>query len=436
MTTQHDLSRTGATDRPRNGAVRPRTHAVPRPNEGLWPGLATPPAAPVKARIAESLFRNAVRNLPVRVVFPGGERIGAGGPDAPVMRIERPGAFFARLGADSKIGFGESYMVGDWTTTDLPGLLTPFAAKLSTLIPPALQRVARRWVETRQPREEVNSLEGSRENIHRHYDLSNDLFALFLDDTMSYSSAWFADGSDDLVLAQERKIDGVLDMAGVRSGMHVLEIGTGWGGLATRAAQRGARVTTLTLSQEQKELAEARLAEAGVADRVQVLLRDYREAQGSYDAVVSVEMVEAVGVAYWPTYFAALDRLLKPGGRVGLQAITMPHDRMVVSKDDYTWIHKYVFPGGIIPSVTSIEQNLAADTTLHIAERRSLGFDYARTLGHWRERFLDRRCDVQALGFDETFRRMWEFYLGYCEAGFRVGYLDVFQFSLQRRPSF
>ncbi|MEQ3554890.1 cyclopropane-fatty-acyl-phospholipid synthase family protein [Pseudonocardia nematodicida] len=434
MTTQQDLPRgTGTPDPVTPGrAPRRRSRAVPRPNEGVWPGLATPPAAPVKARIAETLFRNAVRTLPVRIVFPGGERIGSGGPDSPVMRIERPGAFFARLGADSKIGFGESYMVGDWTTTDLAGLLTPFAARLSTLVPPALQRIGRRFAEARQPAAEVNSLEGSRENIHRHYDLSNELFALFLDETMSYSSGWFADGSDDLVLAQERKIDGILDMAGVREGMHVCEIGTGWGGLATRAAQRGARVTTLTISQEQKDLAERRLAEAGVADRVQVLLRDYREARGSYDAVVSVEMIEAVGVAYWPTYFAALDRLLAPGGRAGLQSITMPHDRMVVSQKDYTWIHKYVFPGGIIPSVTSIEQNLAADTGLRITERRSLGPDYARTLAHWRARFTDRWSEVEALGFDETFRRMWEFYLGYCEAGFRVGYLDVHQFALAR----
>lgn len=429
MTIRHALPRDTTPHAEPRG---PRARAVPRPNEGIWPGLATPPAAPVRARIAESLFRNAVRRLPVRVVFAGGERIGAGGAGSPVMRIERPAAFFARLGAGSKIGFGESYMAGDWTTTDLPGLLTPFAATLSTLVPPVLQRLARRRVEARRPREEVNSLEGSRENIHRHYDLSNDLFALFLDETMSYSAGWFADGSDDLGLAQERKIDGILDMAGVRDGMHVLEIGTGWGGLATRAAQRGARVTTLTISQEQKALAEQRLAEAGVADRVQVLLRDYREARGSYDAVVSVEMVEAVGEAYWPTYFAALDRLLAPGGRVGLQSITMPHDRMVVAKDDHTWIHKYVFPGGLIPSVTSIEQNLAADTTLQVTGRRSLGLDYARTLGHWRARFLDRWDDVAALGFDETFRRMWEFYLGYCEAGFRVGYLDVYQFALTR----
>jgi cyclopropane-fatty-acyl-phospholipid synthase len=412
--------------------------AAPRPQEGGWPGLATPPHAPYRARIAEMLFRRAVRDLPVRVVFPGGERIGAGGNRAPVMRVVRPAAFFHRLGRNSKIGFGEAYMVGDWTTTALPELLTPFAARLSTLISPALQRFGRRYAEARQPHTERNTMQGSRENIRRHYDLSNELFALFLDETMSYSSGWFAPDSEDadadLVTAQERKIDGILDLAGVRAGQHVLEIGTGWGGLALRAAQRGARVTTLTISAEQARLAEERLAAAGVADRVQVLLRDYREAHGCYDAVVSVEMIEAVGVAYWPTYFAALDRLLAPGGRVGLQAITMPHDRMLVSHDDYTWISKYVFPGGVIPSVEAIERNLAAHTGLHVAARRSLGPDYARTLAHWRRRFLGRWEEVAALGFDATFRRMWEFYLAYSEAGFRVGYLDVHQFALARRP--
>ncbi|WP_219417877.1 SAM-dependent methyltransferase [Pseudonocardia nigra] len=417
---------------PRVVVKRSNNHVVPRPNEGVWPGLSTPPHVPARARIAEALFRRAVRSLPVRVVFPGGERIGAGGPGSPVMRIVRPAAFFHRLGARSKIGFGEAYMAGDWTSTQPADLLTPFAAKLSTLISPALQPIFRRYVEARQPAEEANTIDGSRENIHRHYDLSNELFATFLDETMSYSSAWFADGSDDLADAQRRKIDGVLDLAGVGPDMHVLEIGTGWGGLARRAAQRGARVTTLTISAEQAKLAEERIAAAGVADRVQVLLRDYREAQGSYDAVVSVEMIEAVGVRYWPTYFSALDRLLRPGGKVGLQAITMPHDRMLVSQDDYTWISKYVFPGGVIPSVEAIEQNLHDHTGLHVAQQRSLGPDYARTLAHWRETFLSRWETVAELGFDETFRRMWEFYLAYCEAGFRVGYLDVHQLSLTR----
>jgi len=409
---------------------------VPRPGKGVWPGLATPPYSPARARIAEALFRRAVRPLDVRVMLPGGERLGAGGPGSPVMRIPRPKAFFHRLGADSKIGFGESYMVGDWTSNELADLLTPFAAKLSTLISPTLQRVFRRYVEARQPSEEQNTVEGSRRNIHRHYDLSNELFATFLDETMSYSAGWFAEGSgdspDDLAEAQRRKIDSILDMAGVGPDRHVLEIGTGWGGLATRAAQRGARVTTLTISAEQARLAEERLTEAGVADRVQVVLRDYREAHGSYDAIVSVEMIEAVGEKYWPTYFGQLDGLLRPGGRVGLQSITMPHDRMLASRGDYTWIHKYVFPGGLIPSVPAIERNLADHTGLHIAERRSLGPDYARTLAHWRRRFLSRWEDVAALGFDDTFRRMWEFYLAYCEAGFRCGYLDVYQFSLSR----
>jgi cyclopropane-fatty-acyl-phospholipid synthase len=210
---------------------RSNKHSVPRPNEGVWPGLATPPNSALRARIAEGLFRQAVRSLPVRVVFPGGRRIGVGGPTSPVMRIVRPDAFFNRLGVNSKIGFGESYMVGDWTSTQLTDLLTPFAAKLSTLISPALQRVFRRYVEARQPHEEANTVEGSRENIHRHYDLSNELFGLFLDESMSYSAAWFAPGSDDLADAQRRKIDGMLDLAGVRAGQHILEIGpagAGW----------------------------------------------------------------------------------------------------------------------------------------------------------------------------------------------------------------
>ncbi|WP_232665562.1 SAM-dependent methyltransferase [Pseudonocardia sp. TRM90224] len=412
--------------------TRPNHDIAPGPARVTWPGLATPPHSPARARIAEALFRRAVAPLPVRVVFAGGERIGTGGP---VMRIVRPKAFFHRLGAGSKIGFGESYMAGDWTSTQLAELLTPFAATLSTLIPPVLQKVGRRLAEARTPAADRNTPTGSRANVHRHYDLSNELFAAFLDESMTYSAAWFAEPADTLAQAQLRKIDGVLDMAGVRSGQHVLEIGTGWGALAIRAAERGARVTTLTISAEQATLAQQRIDAAGVADRVQVLLRDYREAQGSYDAVVSVEMIEAVGAEYWPTYFAAIDRLLRPGGRVGLQAITMPHDRMLAARHDYSWIHKYVFPGGLIPSVTAIEENVAAHTGLRIVERRSLGPDYAHTLAHWRRTFLDRWDDVAVLGFDETFRRMWEFYLAYSEAGFRVGYLDAFQLSLAERAA-
>jgi cyclopropane-fatty-acyl-phospholipid synthase len=419
----------------RNEATDLRRYPVPRPDEAHWPGLATPPRAPGRARVAEAIFRRAVAPLPVRVVLPDSRVFGCGGKSAPVMRLVRPSAFYARLGADVKIGFGEAYMTGDWTTgpdTDLADLLSAFAARLTRLVHPALQRL-RHLVERTQPAHEENSKENSRSNISRHYDLSNDLFEAFLDDTMTYSSGWFEPG-DDLCDAQLRKIDGILDLARVRSGMHVLEIGSGWGALAIRAAkERGARVTTLTLSTEQQALARKRAEAAGVGDQVEVRLQDYRDATGQFDAVVSVEMIEAVGERYWPTYFAALDQRLKPGGRVGLQAITMPHDRMMATRRSYTWIHKYVFPGGIIPSLRAIEDNLAAHTSLSLVERRELGPHYAHTLHQWRDRFLANWSQLQG-SFDDTFRRMWEFYLAYCEAGFRAGYLGVSQLGLARNP--
>jgi cyclopropane-fatty-acyl-phospholipid synthase len=435
-----DLSgRSGPSARLDHSSGRPDLHPLPRPADDRWPGLADPPHTPLRASVARTLFAHAVGKLPVRVLFPDGTRLGAGGPDAPAMHIHRPRDFFHRLGRNSKIGFGEAYMVGDWTADHLADLLAPFASTLSTLVPPVLQRMFRRITEGRKPTAEANTVAGSRSNIARHYDLSNELFALFLDETMSYSGAWFASGtqdpaddrSDDLADAQRRKIDGILDLAGVCAGQHVLEIGTGWGELALTAARRGARVTTLTISAAQARLARERIAHAGVADRVRVLLRDYREAGGSYDAVVSVEMIEAVGPQYWPTYFEVLHRLVKPGGTIGLQSITMPHERMLVSKHDYTWITKYIFPGGVIPSRRTIE-SLAAATGLAIGQRRDLGPHYARTLGHWQRNFAAAWEAVAALGFDPTFRRMWEYYLAYCEAGFRVGYLDVHQFALRR----
>ncbi|QFZ21987.1 SAM-dependent methyltransferase [Saccharothrix syringae] len=402
---------------------------LPRP--GAWPGLWDPPRSPWRARAAEALFRRAARTLPVRVLLPDGRRLGAGGPGAPVMLLHRPEAFFHRLGADAKIGFGEAYMTGDWTSPDLAELLTAFAARLTGLVPPVLQPL-RRWVERRQPAAERNDPAGARRNVQRHYDLSNDLFRVFLDETMTYSSAWFATPDQPLADAQMRKVDGVLDYAGVRSGTRLLEIGTGWGALAVRAARRGAEVTTLTLSAEQKALAERRAREAGVADRVTVHLRDYREERGRYDAAVSVEMIEAVGAEYWPAYFAAVDRSLVPGGRFGLQAITMPHDRMLATAAGYTWFHKYIFPGGLIPSVRAIEDTARDRTALRVTDSRAFGRDYAETLRRWREAFLRRWDEVAALGFDATFKRMWEFYLAYSEAGFRVGYLDVRQFAFAK----
>jgi cyclopropane-fatty-acyl-phospholipid synthase len=408
-----------------------------------WPSIARTPKAPLHAHVARLIFERAVSMVPVRVTTPDGQvRGGDTSPHAPEFRIVRPAAFFARLGRDTKVGFGESYMAGDWKAgegTDLADLLTPFSARLTTLVPRPLQRL-RGLVDQRIPAHHENTPEGSRDNISAHYDLSNDLFEAFLDPTMSYSSAWFDETVDvrsatDLEGAQLRKIDGILDYAGVSAGTRMLEIGTGWGALAVRAAQRGAHVTTVTLSQEQLDLAHQRVVEAGVGHLVEVRLQDYREVEGEYDAIVSVEMIEAVGEEYWPTYFAAIDRLLAPGGRVAIQAITMAHERMLATRRSFSWIQKYIFPGGLIPSLEAIDQTLVSHTSLRVTERRELGPHYARTLHLWRERFTDNWEQIHGHGFDETFRRMWEFYLAYCEAGFRTGYLGVSQLQLTRAPS-
>lgn len=408
-----------------------------------WGEVDRPRRAPLRGRVARLLLERMVRGLDLRVTLPDGTVLGRGGPEAPalVIRTER---FFDRVGTDHTIGVGEGYLAGEWGPapgTDLAEALTPLAEVLPGLVPGWLKRF-RRVVEARHPTTEAGDTAGARSNVSRHYDLSNALFATFLDETMSYSGAWFADPAltpaetpsqdpaDALARAQRRKVDGILDLAGVATGTTLLEIGTGWGQLAIQAADRGAEVTSVTLSREQLELAARRVAQAGHAERVDLSLRDYREVPGTYDAVASVEMIEAVGHDYWDDYFAAVARTLRPGGRFALQAITMSHEAMLSSRHAYTWIHKYVFPGGLIPSVEAIEAS-AGRAGLVIEERRSLGPDYARTLWHWRQRFAERAEEVEALGFDARFRDVWEFYLAYSEAGFRSGYLDVWQFGLR-----
>lgn len=397
------------------------------------PTVPAAPRAPISAAVARRLMRRAVAALPIRVQFPDGTSAGAGDRDDPLMVIHRPRDFFARLGADAKIGFGEAYMAGDWDAgpnTDLADLLTPFASNLANLVPKSLKGF-RRVIERRQPLSEQATRSQARQNIHRHYDLSNDLFAAFLDETLTYSSALFEAG-DDLAAAQRRKTTAILDLADVRPGCSMLEIGTGWGELAIQAARRGAQVTSLTLSTEQRDLALQRVAAAGVSDRVQILLADYRELTGQFDAIVSVEMIEAVGLRYWPEFFAILDRSLRPGGRIGLQTITMDHDRMWATRNSYTWIHKYIFPGGIIPSIRAIETGLRDNTSLSITGRRDFGQDYARTMNCWRATFLANWPMIAVNRFDPVFRRLWEFYLAYCEAGFRAGHLGVSQLSITR----
>ncbi|MFJ5264777.1 class I SAM-dependent methyltransferase [Streptomyces sp. NPDC088387] len=419
----------GAEHRP--GAA-PRTGSPEPVDPARWPDVAAPPAASrARTAVTAAVVRRALERLPLHVRFADGTVLGKGGP---ILDVHDPRAFHGRIGSQGLVGFGEAYMAGEWDAPDLVAALTVLAANMAELIPRPLQRLRRLWA-LRQPHAQRNTPDGSRTNISHHYDLSNDLFALFLDDTLSYSSALFrgfpADG-DLLAAAQHRKIDRLLDLADVREGTRVLEIGTGWGELAIRAAARGAHVTSLTLSTEQRDLARERIAAAGLSDRVSVELCDYREARGTYDAVVSVEMIEAVGAEFWPVYFRTLDARLAPGGRCALQAITMPHERMLATRGSFTWIHKYVFPGGLVPSVEAVAETVRDHTGLSVERRDAYGAHYAETLRLWRERFTQRAHDVAALGFDETFRRMWTFYLAYSEAGFRSGYLDVQQYLLTK----
>jgi cyclopropane-fatty-acyl-phospholipid synthase len=407
-----------------------------------WPDIVTVPRKPINAAIAARLVRSVARRLPLRIELPDGSPLVPAQPSderVPVLRLNRPDAFYRRVGAGGLIGFGEAYQAGDWDADDLTAVIEVFAQAPDRIVPKQLQWV-RHVYNARHPQAERNTVDGSRRNIHRHYDLSNDLFGLFLDESMTYSSALFADGTGDaagwpdLVPAQHRKIDRLLDRIGVHDGTRLLEVGTGWGELAIRAAMRGASVHTVTISEEQHALAQRRAIQAGVADRVTVELRDYRELrpERQYDAIASVEMIEAVGEKYWPDYFTTLDRLLGTGGRIGIQAIMMAHDRMRATRHTYTWIHKYIFPGGLIPSVEAIRATLAAHTSLHLSEEFTFGRHYAATLRLWRERFSAQAERVAELGFDHVFRRTWDLYLAYSEAGFRTGYLDVAHLVMER----
>jgi cyclopropane-fatty-acyl-phospholipid synthase len=415
-------------------AFEPRSGTAVHVDAQRWPAIATLPTGRLRARVAKGLFLRVLRRLPVHVVLPDGAVLGAGGLTAPVMRLHRPAAFYRRVGASGLVGFGESYMAGDWEADDLTGVLTVFAREMSSLVPPSLQRL-RGAATLPHPSADRQTRANQKRNIARHYDLSNELFEAFLDPSMSYSSALFEGRPptwDGLPAAQHRKIDRLLDAVGVTAGCRLLEIGTGWGELALRAAERGATVLSVTLSEEQRKLALRRAEDAGVADQVRVEICDYRDVTGTFDAIVSVEMIEAVGYDYWPAFFRVLDARLRPGGRVGLQAITMPHDRMLASRATFTWVHKYIFPGGLIPSVTAIGQGVAAHTTLEVSDQLAFSADYAETLRLWRQRFEADPDAVQGLGFDAVFCRMWSLYLAYSEAGFRSGYLDVHQFVLRK----
>jgi len=344
------------------------------------------------------------------------------------LRIDVHGpGFYRALAANGSVGAAESYMDGEWDCADLVGLVQLLVRNRDLL--DAMERgpariggwAMRGWNALRR-----NTRDGARRNIAAHYDLGNDFFRLFLSEDLMYSSALYAGDDDTLEAASTRKLDRICDKLRLGPDDHAVEIGTGWGGFAVHAARtRGCRVTTTTISREQHALASQRVADAGLQDRVIVLLSDYRDLQGQYDKLVSIEMIEAIGAQYLDTYFATLGRLLKPDGLALVQAITIEDHRYEQALRSVDFIKRHIFPGSFIPSIAAMLAAKARSSDLALVHLEDFGPSYARTLHDWRERFLARREDVRAQGFDERFLRMWTFYLAYCEGGFRERSIGV-----------
>jgi cyclopropane-fatty-acyl-phospholipid synthase len=376
------------------------------------------------AFVLRSLERIEQGRLELRL--PGGARHAFGGAGAPAADLHvRSLRAFARVLRSGDIGFAEGYLAGEWSTSNLPRLLTLLAANRESLEKPLyggfLGRLLHRLLDAMR----ANTRAGSRRNIAAHYDLGNDFYALWLDPTMTYSSALFEDDPGrSLAAAQRAKLARAFDALGVGAGARVLEIGCGWGSFAELAAARGARVTGLTLSREQLAYARARLG-----NRAEIALRDYRDQHGRYDAVASIEMIEAVGERWWPAYFARIAASLPRGGRALVQAIVIDDALFARYRRGSDFIRRHVFPGGLLPSPARIAEE-AAHAGLELAGSLRFGADYARTLALWRARFLERWPEARALGYDERFQRLWDFYLAYCEAGFTTGSTDVAQYTL------
>ena len=347
--------------------------------------------------------------------------LGQGGP-LDVTLVVRDSRAWKRLALGGTVGAAEAYMDGDWDVDDLVALVRLLAANLERVNGQMENGTARlgRWLMAAAYRLQRNSLKGSRRNIAAHYDIGNDLFATFLDEHhLMYSSAVFPYPEASLEEASTFKLDLMLDRLDVRPHHHLLEIGTGWGGLAIHAARtRGCRVTTTTISEEQYAHTARRIEEEGLGDRITLLKQDYRELEGRFDRLISVEMSEAVGHQFLDTYLATLDRLLTDDGQAMLQAITIRDQRFEAAKREMDFIKRYIFPGGFLPSHRAILDGLSRRTSLNVVALDEIGTHYARTLREWRHRFEANLERVRKLGYDERFIRMWRYYLCYCEGGF------------------
>ena len=368
------------------------------------------------------------------VIFPDGSQRAlpgaAPGPEA-LLHIHRD-RLARRFLTGGNLGFCEAYLDGDWSSPDVETLFVFFLmneqALLEAMRGKTWFRALQRLVHLMRP----NSRAGARRNIHRHYDLGNNFFERWLDPSMTYSSALFNGASADLERGQQLKYRAIAERAGLKTGDHVLEIGCGWGGFAEFAAREtGARVTGITISREQCDYARKRIFQAGLADRVGIQLQDYRETEGQFDRIVSIEMFEAVGRQYWPAFFATVRDRLRSGGVAALQVITIAEEQFQRYQRGVDYIQKYIFPGGMLPSKAVLSEQVDRAGLL---PKESFGFgqDYAVTLREWNRRFQLAWPELRPLGFDMRFKRMWEQYLHYCAAGFSMGSIDVVQMAIRR----
>ncbi len=390
--------------------------------------------APAAFRTAIAIARNNWVAGAVTFVLPSGRELRVEGalPGPDGRLIVNDFRFVGRVLASADIGFSEGYMAGEWDTPDLSALLEAFTLNFDRLEQLVDGNPFMRAINFLAHSLNHNSRRGSRRNIHAHYDLGNAFYARWLDAGMTYSAARYETPGEDLRQAQANKYAALVRRMGLGPEHHVLEIGCGWGGFAEFAAREvGARVTAVTISPAQHDYARRRLFEQGLADKADVRLMDYRDIEGRFDRVASIEMLEAVGEAYWPAYFGKLRKVLAPGGRGVLQVITIRDELFKVYRARSDFMRKYIFPGGMLPS----EARLRAETERAGLQWDSLtrfGQDYADTLAEWGRRFEAAWDDIRTLGFDERFRRLWRFYLSYCEAGFRTERTNVVHLSLTR----
>ncbi|OYU19732.1 MAG: SAM-dependent methyltransferase [Rhodobacteraceae bacterium PARR1] len=377
----------------------------------------------------------ALRSGRIDFVLPDGRRFRVEGKEpGPVgeVQVHNPDVF-ARLIREGDLGFCDAYLDGWWSTPDLQALLDLVQLPQNDAVNdgfPGMGLVRayeklRFWLQS-------NSKRQAKKNIQYHYDLGNDFYRLWLDDTMTYSSAIFHSGQESLEKAQTEKYKSMVDQMGAQPGDHVLEIGCGWGGFAEyAAAERGLRVTCLTISPAQFDYAVARMAKAGLSDRVTIKLQDYRDERGTYDGIASIEMFEAVGEKYWPTYFDTLRDRLKPGKNATLQIITIADHRWEIYRNTVDFIQKYIFPGGMLPAPKVLRAEVER-AGLRVKGSIEFGKSYSQTLRRWHDTFNDRWDEVAKLGFDDRFRRMWNFYLTSCAGAFEGGNCDVTQITVTR----